>query len=92
MNEPEWAEHLMRYEHLVALYGKPEQVNVHMALSALGITVTHADDVIAFRYSSVKAAEAFAASNLAHNGVASLGIKETDKGVIGATWIPTCNT
>ena len=81
--------HLKRHAALCARWGKPEQVDRTEALRLLGIShVTNLDDVIAFRYASREAAEAFDASNLANGGYRSLGIKVTDGGVIGVTHMP----
>lgn len=44
--------------------------------------------MIAFRYSSREAAEAFAASNLENYGYRSLGIAGSADGVIGVTYVP----
>lgn len=81
--------HLERHAALCARWGKPQMMNAAAALSLMGLAPDGAtpDDVVAFRYASVEAAEAFAASNLENYGYRSLGIKVTDAGVIGVTRI-----
>lgn len=84
-----WQAHLERHAALCERWGRPEQVDRAEALRLLGITeITSLDDVVAFRYASREAAEAFAASNLENKGYRSLGIRETSDGVIGVTHIP----
>jgi hypothetical protein len=84
-----WSAHAERHRALCAKWGKPEAVSVAVAMQALGVTgMPDPDEVIAFRYASRGAAEAFAASNLEHHGYRSLGIAVTDAGVIGAVHVP----
>lgn len=73
---------------LVARYGKPVKIPGIVGLATLGLDDQGipADDVIAFRYSSLQAAEAFAASNKRRHGHPSLGVaEENDGGAVGVT-------
>jgi hypothetical protein len=83
MND-ERSEHLTRHAALCERYGKPEAVDAVRALELLGLTSRGPQDVIAFRYRDREAAAAFDASNAEHTpGYHSLGIADTDEGVIG---------
>jgi hypothetical protein len=76
--------HLARRARLIAQYGKPETTDTVAALKLVpgGIGVDP-HDAMAFLYGSREAAEAFAASNLEHQGFPSLGIIKTERGWIG---------
>lgn len=80
------AEDNARRAILYARWGKPQAVDSKVALALLGLPPQ--GDVAAFRYTSVAAARAFAASNLEHSGYRSLGIAETVIGVIGVIHLP----
>ena len=63
---------------------KPKMVDAATALQTLGVSDLPADLVVAFRYPSVDAAEAFARANLIRNGLPTVGIVATaDGGAIG---------
>lgn len=83
-----WHAHLARHGSLCERYGKPEPVDSAAALVVLGVGGLDPDDVRAYRYASVAAASAFAASNLEHYDLRSLGPVVTDGGVIGAVVVP----
>lgn len=75
--------HVQRHEAMVAQWGQPEPVSALEALRLLGLP--YQQHVIAYRYASAEAARAFTASNQEHTpGFLSLGIAETEQGVIGA--------
>lgn len=74
-----------RTARLTALYGKPEHMNEAeaIALAALGADVTPGD-VYASVYRDGEAADAFAASNLAHHGHPTLAkVQLPDGRVVG---------
>ena len=87
--------HAVRHEELISKWGKPQSVNTVEALQALGLL----DEVrsgslslgpgflVAYRYPSMEAAEAFDASNREHLGHRPLGNVVTENGVIGVTQI-----
>ena len=75
-----------RREKLWAQWGKPESVDATHAAELLGLP--YQIDMLAFRYASLEAARAYAASNLEHHGHLSLGIAETPEGVIGIIYVP----
>ena len=84
--------HQARHRALVARYGKPESADTAAALKLIpagpGIDPR---DAQAFLYGSREAAEAFAASNLEHQGLPSLGITKTAAGWIGVVDIRSWN-
>jgi hypothetical protein len=85
VSHPEgWDSHMTRHRALVARYGKPETTDTAAALKLIagGIGIDPGD-AQAFLYGSREAAEAYAASNLEHEGFPSLGIAETGRGWIG---------
>jgi hypothetical protein len=82
-----FAAHLERHEALCAKWGRPEPYDRYRAIVMVGAAKAP-EDVIAFRYSSREAAQAFADSNLEHYGIRSLGIAESEDGVIGVTHVP----
>jgi hypothetical protein len=91
MSSEEWAAHDVRHRELISKWGKPESVNTVEALQALGLL----DEVrsggmdpgflVAYRYPSMEAAEAFDASNAENWGHKPLGNVVTENGVIGVT-------
>jgi hypothetical protein len=64
-------------------YGKPEQIPVAFALELLGHPDVDPETVIAFRYQTEEAAQAFATSNFRRYGHGSLGPVPTDQGWVG---------
>jgi hypothetical protein len=82
----DYLEHLTRHRTLVAEHGKPTPANCGSSLRILGLRDTvHPDDAVALVYPTRDAAEAFAASNLEHEHLPSLGITQTSAGWIGVT-------
>jgi hypothetical protein len=71
-------------EQLRAEYGKPEPVDPRWVLAALNRPDVDPAAVVAFRYSSVEAARAFAEANACHYGHATLGPAVTNLGVVDA--------
>jgi hypothetical protein len=69
---------------LTAAHGLPRRADPGGALRVLGKRdLVHPRDVIAFVYRDQAAAEAWAASNVAHYGHPSLGLTPVDGGVLG---------
>lgn len=62
-----------RREHMWATYGQPEPIDAAAALAALGITDVDPKGVIAFRYRTRDAADAYAAVNIDDYGYMTLG-------------------
>lgn len=83
-----FAAHLARHAALCERWGKPGSYGAEAALAAIGRTDVVPGDVLAFTYSSHEAAVAFAASNQENYGIESLGVAETEDGVIGVTYVP----
>lgn len=84
-------------EELRARYGKPEQIDAAWVLAgpladqagAVSRGLGGRNPVVAFRYESAEAAEAFAAANLRHHGHTSLG--PVDAGVGGIVGVVVLN-
>jgi hypothetical protein len=73
-----------RQQALYGAHGRPKQVDGGAALRLLGLRDrVHPIDVVAFAYRDQAAADAYAASNAEHHGLASLGTAPCDGGVVG---------
>jgi hypothetical protein len=73
---------------LRARYGKPEPAGAVGVLALLNRSDVDPAHVLAFRYPSAEACQAFAVASLQHHGHASLGPIETDLGVFGVVLLP----